>query len=849
MGVLRGKWRAVAAVLGFLLASGLIWGAGRILPRQISICELQGTGRVSAFQDREVRTRGLVSLTVLTEREIALLDVSCPESGQGSRGLLISLGQEVYPLQVGDEIEVRGTVREVGGETRLEVESQGLKILSLDNQLPEPAVLSSYLEEFPSLLFEDWEGQLVRIPRAVVQTESGLDGELTVIPDLTPDPSLGILCFQTGSIQFRLLLEDGDPVALLREDGSLLEDLVGLLREDQDGYYLQLLEEPFHSLRYGRQQDQETAAGTQPSGTDVGGDFQDASQTSTLGASSTTAWTTTSTIIPSPTFYPIPLLISEFLPNPAGEEPGGEWFEIYNPGGKKLPLDGIKLGDEMSPSGKEGLLRFPDGYHIGGGELLVIANQARVFSALYGFRPDFELTDSDPHVPDLLAYPEWGRTAVQLSNSGDEVLLVSPWDQILDLVAYGDGDSMVKAPKEGHSLERYPPDQDSDLPGDWRESYPPSPGSLNWTTSSETSAPVPSLSATGLESSQTPGGVPEVTTSGTVSLPIPSLTLTGTPLVIPTSSPSCSPSATWTVTGTATLTLTESVVPSPSQTATILSQSTSTSSALSPTPPVSSTSGLPVESCTATLVPSLTQEVSSSPTPAVLLPTPSTGPLPTVTAVPAGTPSVTPSGTPEPVPTSSATSSATSIALPTVVPSITSTVTDEPFPALQINEIHADPDPVFGDSNGDGQVSATEDEFLELVNLSGVDLDLEGWEIYDAVRLRYSFPSGTMLKAGCGLVVFGGGSPTGDFGGSLVFSAGSLGLNNTGDSLFIKNPQGELVSSCSYGEEGGQDQSLNRDPDLVGDLPLVLHSLIPGADGALFSPGFRADGTPFGVCP
>jgi hypothetical protein len=168
---------------------------------------------------------------------------------------------------------------------------------------------------------------------------------------------------------------------------------------------------------------------------------------------------------------------------------------------------------------------------------------------------------------------------------------------------------------------------------------------------------------------------------------------------------------------------------------------------------------------------------------------------------------------------------------------------------LQINEIHADPDPLKGDSNGDGEVDSDDDEFLELVNLSGDELILDGWEIYDSVRLRYTFPAGTVLKAGCGLLVFGGGSPTGEFGGSLVFTAGSLGLNNSGDQLVVKNLLGEQITSCSYGEEGGEDQSLTRSPDLTGELPLVLHSLVIEAHGALFSPGWRADGTAFGDCP
>ena len=166
-----------------------------------------------------------------------------------------------------------------------------------------------------------------------------------------------------------------------------------------------------------------------------------------------------------------------------------------------------------------------------------------------------------------------------------------------------------------------------------------------------------------------------------------------------------------------------------------------------------------------------------------------------------------------------------------------------------INEILADPDPVQGDSNRDGVISSDDDEFLELVNISEQALDLSGWMVFDGVRLRFTVPEGTILGPGCGLVVFGGGQPEGDFGGSLVFTASSLGLNNRGDVITMKDPAGIEVAGVSYGPEGNQDQSLTRNPDLIGPLPLVPHSQLPQAGGKLFSPGTRSDGAAFGRCP
>jgi hypothetical protein len=193
--------------------------------------------------------------------------------------------------------------------------------------------------------------------------------------------------------------------------------------------------------------------------------------------------------------------------------------------------------------------------------------------------------------------------------------------------------------------------------------------------------------------------------------------------------------------------------------------------------------------------------------------------------------------------------------VPSGTSTLTETVTIEGTPSITpeliiiINEIHPDPDPIRGDANGDGKISSDDDEFLELVNISAQAIDLSGWQIFDEVRLRFAFPDSVELAAGCGLVIFGGGAPVGEFGGSLIFTAGSLGLNNSGDQVMLVDPEGVEIDVVRYGSEGNQDQSLTRDPDLYGPVPLVLHALVQGADEVIFSPGTRADGTVFGSCP
>ena len=174
-----------------------------------------------------------------------------------------------------------------------------------------------------------------------------------------------------------------------------------------------------------------------------------------------------------------------------------------------------------------------------------------------------------------------------------------------------------------------------------------------------------------------------------------------------------------------------------------------------------------------------------------------------------------------------------------------------PAPATDwvINELHADPaSGTPGDANGDGVRDGVDDEFVEIVNTSGSDADISGWTLADGFNVRHTFPTGTVVPDGCSIVVFGGGTPTGGFGLSQVQTAsgGSLGLNNGGDEITLSNGVSD-VATVTYGGEGGDNQSLTRDPDISGAF--TKHSVAAGSIGALFSPGTRLDGTQFAGCP
>lgn len=154
-----------------------------------------------------------------------------------------------------------------------------------------------------------------------------------------------------------------------------------------------------------------------------------------------------------------------------------------------------------------------------------------------------------------------------------------------------------------------------------------------------------------------------------------------------------------------------------------------------------------------------------------------------------------------------------------------------------INEILSDPPPgVTGDANNDGIRSSSSDEFIELYNSSNVDIDMSGWYLTDAVSTRHIFLNNTFFSPNSYFVIFGGGSPNLPGLNWQIASSGSLGLNNSGDVLSLFTLSGDLVDVVTYGSLAASDQSIVR-LDSTNQTDFILHSLINGAEGKLFSPG------------
>ncbi len=167
-----------------------------------------------------------------------------------------------------------------------------------------------------------------------------------------------------------------------------------------------------------------------------------------------------------------------------------------------------------------------------------------------------------------------------------------------------------------------------------------------------------------------------------------------------------------------------------------------------------------------------------------------------------------------------------------------------------INEIMADPG--AADSNCDGVIDTTDDEFVEIVNVGPGAVDLSDATLSDANGVVYTFPAGTVVDELEAVVVFSGGTAVLDGSASgvapwcvdvtrranLLVAGRSLSLNNTGDTVTLADSGGAVLDEYAYGSTAGDDQSIVRSPELIG-VNFVKHGTV--GTGDLASPGSMAD--------
>ena len=135
-------------------------------------------------------------------------------------------------------------------------------------------------------------------------------------------------------------------------------------------------------------------------------------------------------------------------------------------------------------------------------------------------------------------------------------------------------------------------------------------------------------------------------------------------------------------------------------------------------------------------------------------------------------------------------------------------------------------------------------EFVEIVNIGGTLVDASGYTLSDSVGVRHTFAAGTQIPPGKALTVFGGAAsiPPGIAG--VAASTTQLGLNNTTDTVTLRDAAGLQLDSFAYPStlSAADGVSMNRSPDADPSGTFVLHNTLSAA-GA--SPGTRATGAAY----
>jgi hypothetical protein len=114
-----------------------------------------------------------------------------------------------------------------------------------------------------------------------------------------------------------------------------------------------------------------------------------------------------------------------------------------------------------------------------------IAISATTFLTNYGFKPTYEINETDPLIPNLTNYTTWSSNSspvINMSNSTDQVLLLDAADTPIDAMSWGSTfaftPGLSDAEADGQSYERINPLVDTNTAADWRLGNPSTPGTV-----------------------------------------------------------------------------------------------------------------------------------------------------------------------------------------------------------------------------------------------------------------------------------------------------------------------------------------------------------------------------------
>jgi len=155
--------------------------------------------------------------------------------------------------------------------------------------------------------------------------------------------------------------------------------------------------------------------------------------------------------------------------------PRGEYVVIKNVSDGAIDLVNYRVGDEELPGGSEGMFFLPN-YTLNPGASVIIAGDPVTWD--YPTPPDLYFTSLAPDT-------SWGSGSFNLSNLGDQVLLIDSSGILVDGACYGNVTCTFSGPVQAAILDtalaidvnqpgyKRNSDTDTDLASDWQSNPTP----------------------------------------------------------------------------------------------------------------------------------------------------------------------------------------------------------------------------------------------------------------------------------------------------------------------------------------------------------------------------------------
>lgn len=145
------------------------------------------------------------------------------------------------------------------------------------------------------------------------------------------------------------------------------------------------------------------------------------------------------------------------------------FIELYNPTNSPLSLSNLRLSTaDSSMDFFGGSFGWPAGTWLQPGEVMVIALQSTSYETRFGEKPDYEIYDSDPAVPDLIRDPLYGQDFFFVQQASDGIGLLdaangySPVDAVCWVSSHYGTQPYPTQPGADKALQRVPANQDTD---------------------------------------------------------------------------------------------------------------------------------------------------------------------------------------------------------------------------------------------------------------------------------------------------------------------------------------------------------------------------------------------------